>query len=157
MTALRTISDNNRILLGFTPRCHYGSETLRQHKTLKGTTITLAAVAASGASANIPDEDIITHFEEPDTTIITSADNLGHDDDLLIDPSWFHDESEAYDVAESHHTYFGGGGGDNIITTPSRPLTIRDKLFSGNMMGGLAAIAAVAVLGWGWLRRRRKG
>lgn len=129
---------------------------MRQHKTLKGTTITLAAVAASGASANIPDEDIITHFEEPDTTIITSADHLGHDDDLLINPSWFHDESEAYDVAELHWTYYGGGGEDSI-SSPPRPKTIRDRLFTGNMMGGLAAIAAVAVLGWGWLRRRRKG
>jgi uncharacterized protein (TIGR03382 family) len=140
--------------------CHdaiFWRTDMKNRKALKGTSMTLAAIAAGSASANIPDDDIITQFEEPETTIIASGDDPGHDGDLLIEPSWFHDESETYDVAELHWTYFGGGGEDNVITTPTRPKTIGERFFSGNMMGGLAAIAAVAVLGWGWIRRRRKG
>lgn len=133
---------------------------MTKHNSFKGASLTLAAVAASGATANTPDADIlITDFDSPVPSVLSSPELASDHDDLLIDLTWFEDETQHVIVAEQHDgTWAGGvgGGSDNIIT-PTRPRTIGDRFFSGNMMGGLAAIAAVAVLGWGWLRRRRKG
>ena len=143
---------------------------MKHRKTLKGATMTLAALAANGATANTPDENIIveqvydddiliTQFDDPDQTLIAPQDLAEPDSDIDIfaDTSSFGEEADSYDVAELHWTYFGGTGDDNVITTPTRPKTIGDRFFSGNMMGGVAAIAAIAVLGWSWIRRRRKG
>ena len=116
----------------------------------------LVAAAATGAAAHIPDGD--TLIDAPVVTAPDVASALDAPLDLLDlaeldDPRFL---GGAYLVAEDHDGTWAGGVGRDVIKTGDRTRSFRDRLSRGGVAGGLAVIAAFAVLAWTAIRRRMR-